>query len=152
MGWGVTRPPPRGNVQSPSLCLLSEVSKYVLIDSCRETQERELLSVGIFLHLVDLRILESRMIQNDAFNQPIVAVHGFTFFINCKKYNFSRHKSREPFLLTVIYHSYRYYKYTEGNNRPSYVNPISLVYNHAKSEINVTLKKTRTLGKTQVCE
>ena len=33
-------------------------------------------------------------------------------------------------------------KYKGGNNRPSYVNQISLVHNHDKPEINVTLKTT----------
>ena len=41
---------------------------------------------------------------------------------------------------------------TNGNNRSSSINQISLVHNHDKSGLNVSLKTTRTLGKTQVCE
>ena len=40
-------------------------------------------------------------------------------------------------------------KYKEGNNRPPPVKQISFM---TKPEINDTLKITRTLAKTQVCE
>ena len=42
-------------------------------------------------------------------------------------------------------------KYKEGNNRPSSVTLKSVVHKHEQA-INATLRTTRTLGKTQVCE